>query len=62
MKNSRKEMPHFENETEEREFWMAEDSTSYLDWSSAQPATFPNLKPTTRSIHIDATFHRKNQG
>ena len=57
MKNSRKEIPHFENEATEKEFWMAEDSTSYLDWNSAQYAKFPNLKPTTRSISIRLPEH-----
>ena len=60
MKNSKKEIPHFETETAEKEFWMAEASTSYIDWSSAQIAKFPNLKPTTRSISIRLPEHMIN--
>jgi predicted DNA binding CopG/RHH family protein len=57
MKNKKKgqavkEIPIFKNEDEEREFWAAHDSTEYVDWSKAEEASFPNLKPTTQSISI----------
>lgn len=47
-----KPLPVFKNEDEERQFWAEHDSTEFLDWSEAQPAVFPNLKPSTRTISI----------
>ena len=47
-----KNIPKFKNEKEEREFWQTHDSTDYLDWSKAKLASFPNLKPTRKSISI----------
>ncbi len=47
-----KKIPKFNNEDEEREFWAAQDSTEYVDWSKAHKAVFPNLKPSTESISL----------
>lgn len=47
-----KPLPELKNEDEERQFWAEHDSTEFLDWSQAQPAVFPNLKPSTRTISI----------
>ncbi|HSW97024.1 MAG TPA: BrnA antitoxin family protein [Candidatus Saccharimonadales bacterium] len=47
-----KKIPSFKNEEEEREFWATHDSTEYIDWSKAQKAVFPNLKPSTESISL----------
>jgi predicted DNA binding CopG/RHH family protein len=47
-----KEIPKFNTEVEETEFWDSHDSTEYVDWLSAERAVFPNLKPTTESISI----------
>jgi len=47
-----KPIPEFANEDEERDFWANHDSADYVDWSRAEHAIFPNLKPTTRSISI----------
>lgn len=47
-----KPLPEFKNEDEERQFWAEHDSSEYLDWSQAQPAVFPNLKPSTRTISL----------
>jgi len=44
--------PRFRNEREERKFWETHDSTEYVDWSRAERARFPNLKPTTTSISL----------
>lgn len=49
---TRKQIPTFKNENEEREFWAAHDSTEFLDWSKAKRAVFPNLKPSTKSISL----------
>lgn len=45
-------VPKFANETEERLFWDAHDSTEYLDWIKAQSVVLPNLKPTTKTISL----------
>ena len=47
-----KRIPKFTNEDEEREFWAEHDSTEYMDWSKAQRAIFPNLKPSTKTISL----------
>ena len=48
----RKDIPHFENEEAEREFWATHDSAEYLDWSDAEEAILPRLKPTLRTISL----------
>ena len=45
-------MPEFQSEDEEQEFWATHDSTEYVDWSRARRVTFPNLKPSTRTISL----------
>ena len=47
-----KQIPEFENEDEEREFWATHDSTEYLDWEKAERAVFPKLKPSTKTISL----------
>ena len=44
--------PRFRDETEERQFWEAHDSSDYVDWSTAQRVRLPNLRPSTRSISL----------
>ena len=51
MKN-KKAIPKFKSEDAERLFWAAEDTTDYVDWSKAVRATFPNLKPSLRTISL----------
>jgi len=48
-----KVIPKFKNEEEEVQFWVTHDSTDYFDMSKAiiNPS-FPNLKPSTRTITI----------
>ena len=45
-------IPDFESEAEERAFWESHDSTDYVDWSTAEPVRFPNLKPSSKSISL----------
>lgn len=45
-------IPHFKNEDEEAEFWAKLDLSEYLESSDFERVSFPNLKPTTRSISI----------
>lgn len=52
MKTTKKELPEFKNEMEERKFWEDHDSIDYLNWEKSQVARFPKLKPTTKSISI----------
>jgi len=49
---SRKAIPVFANEDQERKFWSEHDSTEYFDWSKAVQPSFPELKPTTTAISI----------
>ena len=48
----KKKIPKFENEDQERDFWSNQDSTEYLDWGKAKRLSFPNLKPSTKTISI----------
>ncbi|MBA3037938.1 MAG: hypothetical protein FP814_15795, partial [Desulfobacterium sp.] len=45
-------IPKFNNEAEERRFWLNNDSSEYIDWSDAEEAVFSRLKPTTKTISI----------
>ena len=45
-------LPKFKNEDEEREFWSKIDLTEYFEPADFVPVSFPNLKPTSRSISI----------
>ncbi len=45
-------LPKFKNEDEERSFWAKLDLSQYYEPSDFEPVSFPNLKPTTRSISI----------
>lgn len=61
-------IPTFKNEDEERAFWATADLSDYLESTDFEPASFPNLKPTSRSISIrfpeyilDAVKERANK-
>ncbi len=61
-------IPTFKNEDEERAFWATADLTDYLEPADFESASFPNLKPTSRSISIrfpeyvlDAVKERANK-
>lgn len=46
-------IPKFKNEAEEDDFWATHDSTDYFDISKAVVnPSFPNLKPSTKTITI----------
>lgn len=51
-KRTRKTVPTFKNEAEERRFWETHDTTDYVDWSAARSIRFPNLKPSTETISL----------
>ena len=52
MSKTRKPLPHFKDEAEERRFWETHDSAVYLDWSTAERVRLPNLKPSTTAISL----------
>jgi predicted DNA binding CopG/RHH family protein len=47
-----KKTPKFKSEKKEREFWEANDSSDYVDWSEADNVALPNLKPSTKTISL----------
>lgn len=52
MKQVLKKIPKFKSEKEEREFWQNVDSTEYVDYSSLEHWSFPNLKLTSKPITL----------
>ena len=48
----RKQIPVFTSADEERAFWASHDSTEYVDWGRASRPTFPDLKPSLRTISL----------
>ena len=50
--SKRKPLPSFSTEEQERAFWASHDSSEYVDWSLARKRSFPNLKPTLRTISL----------
>ena len=50
-------VPAFKNEDEERDFWAKIDFSEYADPEDLVPVSFPNLKPTTRSVSIRIPEH-----
>lgn len=52
MKTIKSDIPEFKTEAEEASFWQTHDSTEFLDWSGAEFVTFPQLKPTLKSISL----------
>lgn len=57
MNKPAKPIPKFANEAQERAFWEKNDSSEYLDWSKAQRAVLPNLKPSTKTISLRLPQH-----
>ena len=47
-----KKIPKFESEDRERKFWSRRDSSAYINYREAVRASFPNLKPSSRTISI----------
>ena len=52
MKTSKKKVPKFKNEDEERAFWSKESPLDYLDSKKAKKVTLSNLKPSTEVISL----------
>jgi predicted DNA binding CopG/RHH family protein len=51
-KMSKKVIPKFRSEGHERAFWAKHDSSEFLDWTKAQRALLPKLKPSVRTISL----------
>ena len=47
-----KNVPRFETEEHERDFWAERDSVDYVDWSKSERVVFPRLKPSTKTISV----------
>lgn len=45
-------IPKHKNEDQEREFWSKVDLSQHFERENFKNASFPNLKPTSRSIAI----------
>lgn len=52
---NKKQLPNFKNEDEERNFWDNHELNEVFDVSKGINATFPNLKPSTKTITIRVT-------
>jgi predicted DNA binding CopG/RHH family protein len=48
----KKRIPKFESEDQEQNFWSNQDSADYIEWGKAKRLSFPNLKPSTRTISV----------
>jgi predicted DNA binding CopG/RHH family protein len=51
-RNMKKVIPRFKSAAAERAFWAVADSTEYVDWATATPLRFPQLKPTSTAISL----------
>lgn len=49
---SKKKIPKFKSEDEERKFWSTHDSTDYVDWEKARRSVLPELKPSLKTISL----------
>jgi len=49
---SRRKIPSFSSEDEERRFWASRDAADYFDWDRATEPALPALKPTTTAISL----------
>jgi len=45
-------VPKFKSEAQERAFWSKLDLSQYVSKDDFEKVSFPNLKPTSRSISI----------
>ena len=48
----KKDIPTFDSEEQEREFWATHDSTDYINWDKAEQITMPKLKPSLKTISL----------
>ena len=48
----RKKIPKFKSISQENAFWQEHDSADYIDWAQAKSASFPYLKPSTKTVSL----------
>ena len=48
----RLKLPKFKNRNQEFEFWSALDLSKYFERTDFVPVSFPNLRPSTKSISL----------
>ncbi len=64
MKNMKTKVPKFKDEDREREFWATHSPLDYFDSNKPLKGSFPNLKPSLKSVSIrlpeDLLFELKN--
>jgi predicted DNA binding CopG/RHH family protein len=51
MKNL-KEIPEFNSEESEKEFWENESSEHFVDWEKGKKVIYPNLQKSNKTISI----------
>jgi predicted DNA binding CopG/RHH family protein len=49
---NKKKVPRFKTEDQERAFWATHSPLDYFDTTTAKTASFPNLRPSLKSISI----------
>lgn len=52
MPSTKKRIPEFRSEENEREFWAENDSTEFIDWQAGRRRKFPNLRPSLKTISL----------
>jgi predicted DNA binding CopG/RHH family protein len=52
MRDTKKKLPDFKSEDQERRFWATADSTEYVDWASAKRRKMVHLKPSLKTISL----------
>jgi len=52
MKKIKRKIPNFKNEDQEREFWATHSPLDYFNSKRFKRGSFPNLKPSLKSISI----------
>jgi predicted DNA binding CopG/RHH family protein len=52
MASTKKQIPKFRSEDDERKFWAKNDSTEFIDWQYGRKSKFPKLKPSLRTISL----------
>jgi predicted DNA binding CopG/RHH family protein len=52
MKKMKRRIPNFKNEDDERKFWATHSPLDYFDSKKFKRSSFPNLRPSLKSISI----------
>jgi len=52
MRDTKKKLPEFKNEDEERRFWATAESTEHVDWRSGTRRKLVDLEPSLKTISL----------